>query len=524
MAPDAKNWLRKFNRGLRKWITLRKTIQGLALLTFLALFISSRRGGWAGDVVNIVLRLDPLITLSHLLSSHTFLAGSAIALVIIILTLVFGRAWCGWLCPLGTTLDLFSFNKWRKKNQPDPAEVWRSAKYGILLVMLVAALLGNLTLLFLDPLTIMVRTLTVSIWPALDRIVSAFESVLYPIPVFSQPVAALEGILRPGLLPTEPIYYRDALLFSIVFCGVIGLNVFAQRFWCRYLCPLGGMLGLVSKLALFRRKVGEDCKNCSLCDKNCPTGTIDPAKGYASDPGECTMCLECLDVCPRSSIQFNLGAFGKPAAWNAYDPNRRQVLSSIVAAIAGAAILKSDPNSKRPSPYLIQPPGAKDNDLIARCIRCGECVRACPTGAIQPAISEAGIAGLWTPVLVTRMGYCDYSCNACGQACPVQAIPPLSLDEKRLQVIGKAYINQNRCIAWSDHHDCIVCEEMCPVSDKAIKLDPTDFKQEDGSIVTVKLPHVYRERCIGCGICEYKCPVISESAIRVYSTDPAPVA
>jgi formate hydrogenlyase subunit 6/NADH:ubiquinone oxidoreductase subunit I len=117
---------------------------------------------------------------------------------------------------------------------------------------------------------------------------------------------------------------------------------------------------------------------------------------------------------------------------------------------------------------------------------------------------------------MSRLGYCDYSCNACGQVCPVQAIPPLSLEEKRQAVIGRAYIDQNRCIAWADHIDCIVCEEMCPIADKAIKLVPTEFTKEDGSLVTVKLPQVHRERCIGCGVCEYKCPVNGEAAIRVY--------
>jgi formate hydrogenlyase subunit 6/NADH:ubiquinone oxidoreductase subunit I len=129
---------------------------------------------------------------------------------------------------------------------------------------------------------------------------------------------------------------------------------------------------------------------------------------------------------------------------------------------------------------------------------------------------EAGIEGLWTPVLIPRLGYCDYACNACGQVCPVQAIPPLSLDDKRTQVIGKAYINQNRCIAWSDHRDCLVCEEMCPIPEKAIWLEKTEFKRVDGTLVTVQLPQVMRERCIGCGICEYKCPVNGEAAIRVY--------
>ena len=170
---------------------------------------------------------------------------------------------------------------------------------------------------------------------------------------------------------------------------------------------------------------------------------------------------------------------------------------------------------RREHPYLIRPPGARENNLLARCIRCGECTRACPTSAIQATVTEAGLEGLWTPLLIPRLGYCDYSCNACGQICPVEAIPPLSLEEKRQQVIGQAYIDQNRCIAWADHQNCIVCEEMCPIPDKAIKLEPTELRNAVGDMVIVQLPYVDRARCIGCGICEYKCPLNGAAAIRV---------
>jgi polyferredoxin len=510
LAPDSR-------QTSRRWIILRKTVQYLLLAVFMMLFVSARKGGWPGNVVNVFMRLDPLTALSHFMASRIFLSGSALALITVLITIVFGRAWCGWICPLGTTLDLFSLDKWRNKKKKDPSEQLRSIKYWALFTILFAALLGNLSLLFLDPLTILFRTLAISVWPALDQIVSAVETLLFQIPVFSSPISILEGFIRPYFLPSEPVLYRDTLIFAVVFFSVIALNLAAPRFWCRYLCPLGGLLGLISKIALFRRVVSEDCKNCALCDKSCPTGTIDPDRGYASDPSECTMCLECLEACPRSSIQFKPGI--TPSGWRKYDPNRRQILASFGIAAASVALLQSDLRNKKPDTHFIQPPGGRDNNLISKCIRCGECVRSCPTSAIQPSYTETGIAGLWTPILVLRQGYCDYSCNACGQACPVQAIPPLSLEEKRLTVIGKAYIDQNRCIAWSDHMDCIVCEEMCPVSNKAVKLIPTDFTLEDGSLVTIKLPEVHRERCIGCGICEFKCPVVGESAIRVYATD-----
>ena len=128
----------------------------------------------------------------------------------------------------------------------------------------------------------------------------------------------------------------------------------------------------------------------------------------------------------------------------------------------------------------------------------------------------AGAEGLWTPVLVPRLGYCDYSCHACGEVCPTGAIPRLTLDEKRQTPIGVAYIDKDRCFAWADGYYCVVCEEVCPVPEKAIKLEERTVVNARGDTLTVRGPRVIRELCIGCGICEYQCPVSGEAAIRVY--------
>ncbi len=141
---------------------------------------------------------------------------------------------------------------------------------------------------------------------------------------------------------------------------------------------------------------------------------------------------------------------------------------------------------------------------------------------MQPGLLEAGLEGFWSPVLYTRLGYCDYSCNACGKICPTGAIPPLSLEEKRRRVIGIAYIDQNRCIPWASYRPCIVCEEMCPIPEKAIRLDEVDVVSPDGKNVHLKRPRVVSDLCIGCGLCEYKCPLIGPAAIRVYVPTPLP--
>jgi polyferredoxin len=527
-TASAKESIRRYH----VWIRIRKALQITALLFFLFLLVAARSGFPTPALANLPMRLDPLLAISNLLSARAWLPGLALALPVLVLTVVFGRAWCGWLCPLGTVFDLFPKRKITRRNPgPGAPESWRKIKYILLIAALGLACLGalglftpgSLALLSLDPLTILYRSLTASIWPSLDWAVTSLEAAAYQLPFLSGAVSTLDAWLRPGVFPLDPLIYRLGWLYAGLLAGLILLDQIAPRFWCRYLCPLGGLLGWISRIALFQRQVSPDCKDCGLCSFSCPTGTIDPEQDYASDPAECTMCLDCLPACPRSTIkiQGNLWSGRKPRhspdseGWGPL-VTRRQFLATLGISAAALIVARAPVAPKTRPPFRLRPPGALEDDLMSRCLRCGVCMRACPTNALQPALTEAGVEGLWTPVLIPRLGYCDYACNACGQVCPVQAIPLLGLDEKRTQVIGKAYIDQNRCLAWSDHTDCIVCEEMCPLPDKAIYLEEASFATVDGETVQVKAPHVERGRCIGCGICENRCPVVGQAAIRVY--------
>jgi MauM/NapG family ferredoxin protein len=498
-----------------RWIVVRKTVQYVALAVFLFLFLISRQDSAGKDYIAYFLRFDPLLALTSLLASRTLLAVTVIELIAaVLLALVVGRAWCGWLCPLGTTLDIFSFKKTAAKKMP---EELRAAKYGLLLVMLVSAVLGNLTLLIFDPLTILYRTLTSAIHPALNQILTVVETSLYPVPFLQGLVTWLEDTLRPGIFPLDPLYFQQALLFGLFFLAIIGLNKQAPRFWCRYLCPTGALLGLISKVSIFRRETSESCRNCAICSRACPTGTIDPGNGFRSDPGECTLCLVCFMNCPDSTLTAHSPLSTAP--WNSYNPGRRQVLTSAAISVAGLALFRSQGLQEHPDVRLLRPPGALDDRILSTCLRCGACMRVCPTNVIQPAGMDTGLERLWTPVMVPERGFCEFTCNLCGQVCPVEAIPPLPLDQKQTTVIGKAYIDQNHCIAWSDHKMCMVCEEMCPLPEKAITLVETEIRDAVNSTRVIRVPQVDRTKCIGCGVCEFRCPVIGEAAIRVQAVN-----
>jgi ferredoxin len=144
-------------------------------------------------------------------------------------------------------------------------------------------------------------------------------------------------------------------------------------------------------------------------------------------------------------------------------------------------------------------------------------MKVCPTNAIHPASLEGGFEGLWTPVMVTSLGYCDYECNLCSQVCPTHAIRQIEVAEKQKIKIGLAYINRSRCLPWAYSKTCIVCEEHCPTPKKAIWFEEVEVRNIQGEKLTVKQPRVDPELCIGCGICEVKCPVKAPAAVRVTS-------
>lgn len=506
--------LRARLRSEFRWSKLRWTIQILSLILFLFLYINTRRDGLQPEITNFFLRLDPLTSLANLLASRSIVTATLLALITIGLTLVFGRAWCGWLCPLGTILDLFPLKRFRILQKP-PHTNWRKVKFILLLVILFAAFLGNLSLLIFDPITLLIRGFTAGLWPTLDRLLLFLEEGAYQIPLLRNPVVFLDGFIRPMIFPYQLIPMRWALLYVGFLIGVVLANLFSERFWCRYLCPFGALLGLISKVAIFRRVVQSTCGGCELCVGDCPMDVIRPDQGFSSDPAECTVCMECLDGCPQDSVSFQ--PVFQVGTWETYDPSRREALATFGAATAGVFLVRVALTPKPSSPYQIHPPGAYENALLSKCIRCGQCMRICPTGALQPALQESGVEGIWTPIVIPRLGYCDYSCNACGQQCPVEAIPQLELEAKRQTVIGKAVIDRDRCLAWKEESECIVCEEMCPLPGKAIWLEIESAPA--GGANPIQKPHVSLDECIGCGICEYKCPVTGQAAIRVQSIE-----
>ena len=495
----------------KKWHRIRLVIQAAFVVLFIVLAFATRQGGMLA-VNDLFFRLDPLAGIASMLAARAWIAPMALGAITMVLAIIAGRSWCSWICPLGTVLD-WTPSRRPKRKKLDIHPNWRYVKYFFLFTVLFAALAGSLTLIWLDPVTLFFRTLAGVVLPGLGWLLDTAEGWLYSFSAFQPAVEGFDRAVRGWLITGQPFFVAN-LAIAGLFAVVLALNVVRPRFWCRYLCPLGALLGLLSRIAPLRHHVDTaKCISCNRCAIICPTGAISPEKDFSANAAECVTCLECMEICPTLAISFSPQRSTNDCEMI---PSRRRFLASIGGAIAAAVLLGVAPIAGWIGSKVLRPPGTNDEKLLGECIRCGECIKVCPTGAIQPDHRGSGWTGMWTPVLIPRVGYCDYSCNSCGQACPTGAIPLLPLEAKRQQVIGKAEIDTTRCIPWADGRDCIVCEEMCPVPRKAIQLQKQRVVNAEGKEVTVMVPRVRRNRCIGCGICEYQCPVAGEAAIRVF--------
>lgn len=293
----------------------------------------------------------------------------------------------------------------------------------------------------------------------------------------------------------------------IPFALLLLLNVIEKRFWCRYLCPLGGLLGLFSKFSWTKRFVDQkSCVKCGECASICTMGAISDKLDFKSDPAECIMCMDCGPVCPKNAITFPKGEL--LTFPNEVDPGRRTALGTIgLGALAVGALALDVGQAKAAKSSVLRPPGAGE-DFLAKCIRCDQCIEGCPTHVLQPAAFEGGWDALWTPEFDPFVaGYCDYECNRCGEICPSQAIPKLSLEDKRKAVIGIAQVNFETCVR------CMDCLENCPYE---------CFYEVEVEGIRGVFPKVDPTNCVGCGICIAVCPAQDERAVVVYPVDAVP--
>jgi MauM/NapG family ferredoxin protein len=317
------------------------------------------------------------------------------------------------------------------------------------------------------------------------------------------------------VLAFEQPVFRQMILMALIFSGILALNLLAPRFWCRYLCPLGAMLGLLgTKQFMARVDVNSDrCVKCGTCNRTCQgDATPFPPGEWASR--ECIACWNCQDVCPCTAVSIH-PTLKKTGDGNV-DLERRWFLSAGAAAVLSVPIVTLGEQRKRINPELIRPPGAlPETEFVKTCVKCGECMKVCLTNGLQPTLHQAGLEGIWTPILVPKLGYCEYYCTLCGQVCPTGAIKHLELAKKQTTKIGMATFDKNRCIPYTYNRNCGVCEEHCPARGKAIRFNEEESFDRKGNPFILKKPYVVPQICIGCGICENKCPVVDIPAIRV---------
>ena len=462
---------------------------------------------------------DPLIALNTLING-VWLAPMFIALIMLAVPLLLGRAFCGYVCPMGTIVELTSPEASKGSVLSGRArDALRRLPPFTLIFALGLSLFASGAILVLDPLSLLTRASTIldlsaprPARPARRRCrLSGASPARCTVDVAT-------GALTGRLVFAEPLTFGLAVFTLALFGGVLLASRLETRLWCRHICPLGALLGQVGRFAVFGRRIDLDkCTSCGRCAKVCPLDAIGlglPLHGRHAMPAG-------LGVRRRMSRGRDLPRLATSHR-RAYVPGRRAFLAGVGGSLLVGFFTYTGLSHRTRNPGLIRPPGSREErDFMALCSRCGQCMKVCPTNVLQPSLTKTGPEGVFTPEMEFRLGYCDWACNECGKVCPTGAIEALKLEAKRTTKIGRAYVDENRCIPFVDGQTCLVCEELCPLPEKAIELREVTIETPEGDEITLGQPHVIDDLCIGCGICEHRCPAQGEAAIQVRARDDA---
>ncbi len=525
-----------------KWT--RRFAQAFFFFLFLFLLVRTEfRGGFTGSQtirmpypVEAFLLADPFVALMTLLSTHAVYRALWWSVGMVALTLLFGRVFCGWICPFGTLHHFFAWltpnphgaTTGSRRVRANMTRPYQNTKYYLLGAFLVAALCGSAIGGLLDPICIAVRSIGLGVLPLVNYVTGRGLDHLTSlnVPVIQRGADVTRDVLVATALQPRQFYFHQTWIIGGLLFLVLLANRWIPRFWCRALCPLGATLGVIARHAVFgMEKDHSKCTDCNLCLVNCQ-GADSPQGGVKWRQDECHMCFNCETSCPEDVIKFRFLPNRKSAQIGPSLDRRK----ALVTALAGAAVLPmartSDTIDANYNDRLIRPPGSVgERDFLERCIRCAECMKVCPNNALHPAFFESGVEGLWTPVLIPRIGYCEPTCVLCGQVCPTGAIQKISEEQKLGNAarhvepirIGTAFYDHGRCLPWAMATPCIVCEEFCPTAPKSIWVEEVDVVDREGHTVHLQRPHVDPRLCIGCGACEKVCPVQDRPAVYVTS-------
>lgn len=461
---------------------------------------------FSAKVIHAILFLQfipSLLDFIHFLS----LAASGF-IFILILTLFFGRVYCSTICPLGTLQDFFiRFRRFRKPCGFRYQKPLRALQYVIAVIVVLSLLFHNIFMLNLfDPFSLAGKIFTNFFRPIYyginDLAASALKSFdnyyLYPVTVYRLSIPA---VIFTGL-------------FSVT---IVLLSVYRGRWFCNAICPVGTVLGIVSRGSFFKITIDEkSCTSCGLCLDVCKAECIE-LKKKEIEFSRCVACYDCFNACPEKGIRYTPPPTPPPRGRGERGGvQRRTFLKTTLIGLAGGIPLiaatrkaiRADEHPRTTSESPVTPPGSISIwHYTEKCTACHLCVSVCPTKVLQPAFLEFGLAGLFQPRMDFHTNFCSYECILCSGICPTGAILPVTKDQKKTIQLGISKFIKNVCIVVDKHTSCGACSESCPT--KAVEMVPW--------LDNLKIPKVDEKICVGCGACEYACPTKPEKAIYVES-------